>query len=99
MQYQHQHFHFKEWPLDKLAAGTVDFLTGIPISSAIISGAKSPNLLNVNLSAGDVVTIQVEFNPVNGGESADIQAGENQHYFEMYQGVQTSQGGNGGLLI
>jgi cation transporter-like permease len=33
-------------PFDKLAAGTVSFLTGIPISSAIILGAKSPSFLN-----------------------------------------------------
>ena len=61
-------------------------------------GYVTSNFTNVNLLSTDVVTIQVEFNPVNGGESADIQAGENQHYFEMYQGVQTSQGGNGGFV-
>ena len=32
---------------DKFALGSVSFLTGIPISRAIISGAKSPNFLKV----------------------------------------------------
>ena len=37
---------------ERLAAASVNFLTGIPIASAIISGAKLPSFLNVSLSVG-----------------------------------------------
>ena len=36
-------------PFERLALGSVSFLTGIPISRAITSGAKSPSFLKVIL--------------------------------------------------
>ena len=59
-------------PLDKLAFGSTSFLTGIPIASAIISGAKSPSFLNESLSAGISFTFATTCFLISVTDSAGI---------------------------